>query len=241
MILTFTKRASAERGLSEISWLKSYHSFSFGDYHDFKHMGFGALRVINDDVIAPGAGFGMHGHRDMEIVTIVLSGALAHKDNIGNGTSILPYDVQRMSAGTGIEHSEFNASQTDATRLLQIWVLPEVRGIKPSYEQKKIDVNDVQNKLCLIAARKDGAITIHQDLDLYRTQIDSGKNVPFNIRANRRVWIQVASGEAIVHGHALSEGDALAVVSDADEKAEAVVINLQSKTACDLLIFDQPV
>ncbi len=243
--LIITKRASTERGYVNMGWLQSYHSFSFGEYHDINHMGFGNLRVINDDVIAPSQGFGMHGHRDMEIVTIVLTGALAHKDNIGNGTSILPYDVQRMSAGTGIEHSEFNASDVENTRLLQIWIFPEKRGLKPSYEQKKIEAADMQNKLCLIAAREGGAITIHQNLDLYRTQIDANKTVRFDVKQGRKVWIQVASGNLTIDGHEVQEGDALAVtsqpVSGGQEDFGSVAINLQAKSASDVLIFDQPV
>lgn len=233
-------RPSSSRGLTHIDWLKSYHSFSFGEYHDRNHMGFGNLRVINDDVIAPHEGFGMHDHRDMEIVTIVLAGALAHKDSIGNGTHILPGDVQRMSAGTGIEHSEFNASD-DATRLLQIWIFPETRGLAPSYEQKKINAADMRNKLCLIAARNGGAITIHQNLNLYRTQIDAEKTVAFHLESGRKIWIQVATGNVIVNGQELMEGDALAVISDANTNSGTVVINLQAKSDSDVLIFDQEV
>lgn len=247
--LMIAKRASNERGFTNIDWLKSYHSFSFGNYHDINHMGFGNLRVINDDVIAPAQGFGTHGHRDMEIITVVLSGVLAHKDSIGNGTSILPFDVQRMSAGTGIEHSEFNASKTQSTRLLQIWVFPETRGLKPSYEQQKIEPEELRNKLCLIAARNDGAkrgaITIHQNLDLYRTQIDANKTVRFDMNAGRKVWIQVASGDLTINGHEVSEGDALALmfppVSGGQEDFGSVAINLQAKSDSDVLIFDQPV
>lgn len=249
--LIITKRASKERGYTHIDWLKSYHSFSFGEYHDSNHMGFGNLRVINDDVIAPSQGFGTHGHRDMEIITIVLTGELAHKDSIGNGTSILPYDVQRMSAGTGIEHSEFNASDYEDTRLLQIWVFPEARGLKPSYEQTNIAAEDMKNKLCLIAARNDGqkrgAITIHQDLDLYRTQIDADKTVSFDVKMGRKVWIQIATGTLTIEGHELHEGDALAIVyppvsqsvSGGQEEFGSVAINLQAKSASDVLIFDQ--
>ncbi len=249
--LIITKRASKERGYTNIDWLKSYHSFSFGEYHDSTHMGFGNLRVINDDVIAPSQGFGTHGHRDMEIITIVLTGALAHKDSIGNGTSILPYDVQRMSAGTGIEHSEFNASDVEGTRLLQIWVFPEARGLKPSYEQTKIAAEDMHNKLCLIAARNDGekrgVITIHQNLDLYRTQIDANKVVSFDVKPGRKVWIQIATGTLTIEGHELREGDALAIlyppvsqsVSGGQEEFGSVAINLQAKSASDVLIFDQ--
>lgn len=243
MPLKIIKRPSAERGLTHIDWLKSYHSFSFGDYHDSKHMGFGNLRVINDDVIAPAQGFGMHGHRDMEIVTIVLSGALAHEDSIGNGTSIIPGDVQRMSAGTGIQHSEFNASDNQATRILQIWIFPERKGLQPSYEQKHIAPDAMHNKLCLIAAQnKDdqrGAITIHQNLDLYRTQMDADKTVRFDLRAGRKAWVQVASGNLFVEGHALAEGDALALISGDLNNPSDIAIKLQSKTASDVLIFDQ--
>lgn len=245
--LIITKRASKERGYTHIDWLKSYHSFSFGEYHDSNNMGFGNLRVINDDVIAPSEGFGTHPHRDMEIITIVLTGALAHKDSIGNGTTILPNDVQRMSAGTGIQHSEFNASDVEETRLLQIWVFPETHGLEPSYEQKNIPAEDMKNKLCLIAARnegeKRGAITIHQNLDLYRTQIDADKTVSFDVKPGRKVWAQIATGTLNIEGHEVREGDALAItyppVLGGQEEFGAVAINIQAKSASDVLIFDQ--
>lgn len=225
-------RKAAERGRADFGWLDSRHTFSFGEYYDPGFMGFGPLRVINDDRVAPGGGFGMHGHRDMEIVSYVLDGALAHKDSIGTGSTIRPGDVQRMSAGTGIRHSEFNGSQTEPVRFLQIWLLPEKAGIAPSYEQKTFD--DRNGRLRLVASRdgRDGSVTIHSDADLYAGVLSRGEEAAHAFAPGRIGWVQVARGAVEVNGVRLEEGDGLAI---ADEGA----ITLAAREGeAEALVFD---
>jgi len=202
-------RRANERGRAAFGWLDSRHTFSFGDYYDPKHMGFGALRVINDDRVQPGAGFGTHGHRDMEILSYVLDGALEHKDSLGTGSVIRPGDVQRMSAGTGIQHSEFNPDRTQPVRFLQIWIEPERAGLAPSYEEKHFADGDRRNQLRLVASRdaRDGSLRIHRDADVYAALLDEGKTVSHSLRPNRQAWLQIARGEVELNGQKLAEGD----------------------------------
>src|SRR2546428_10381585 len=203
-------RTSSERGFADHGWLKSFHSFSFADYYDPKHMGFGNLRVINEDRIAPGTGFGTHGHRDMEIISYVLEGALAHKDNMGNGTSIVPGDVQRMSAGKGVQHSEVNHAQ-DVTHFLQIWIEPSVTGIPPSYEQKHFDAASKRRRLRLVASPdgREGSVTIHQDAFVYAALLDGADRAVHSLRPGRRAYLHVARGRLTANRQPLQAGDAL--------------------------------
>jgi redox-sensitive bicupin YhaK (pirin superfamily) len=230
-----TIRRSAERGHFALDWLDSRHSFSFGSYRDPAHMGFGALRVINDDRIAPGGGFATHPHRDMEIVTYVLDGALAHRDSLGNGSIIARGDVQRMSAGTGIEHSEFNASSDTPVHLLQLWIIPEKRGLTPSYEQKTFPEAEKRGRLRLVASRggRDGSVAIHRDVDLYAALLSEGERVRHELKRGRTSWVQVAQGAVSIEGELLREGDGAAVenvagleIIGADGKAEALLFDL---------------
>src|SRR5688572_14509583 len=206
-------RKSAERGRANHGWLDSRHTFSFADYYDPQHMGFRALRVINEDRVQPGQGFGTHAHRDMEIISYVLEGQLAHRDSMGTGSVIRPGDVQRMSAGTGVRHSEMNPSPAEGVHFFQIWILPERQGIEPSYQQKTFDDADRRGRFRLVAARdgRDGAITVHQDVDLYAALFDGGDRVSFPLRAGRHGWIQVTRGEITVNGHVLDAGDGAAI------------------------------
>jgi len=201
-----------ERGHFDLGWLNTYHTFSFDRYYDPSHMGFRALRVINEDRVAPGQGFGTHPHRDMEILTYILEGALEHKDSMGTGSIIHPGEIQRMSAGTGVTHSEFNPSKRDPVHLLQIWILPEAKGITPSYEQHEFDRDDLRGKLRLIAGREpeQGAVKIHQDVRLFATILD-GDIVIHNLATNRYAWIQVARGSIELNGMTLEAGDGAAV------------------------------
>src|SRR6516164_5489613 len=201
-----------ERGHFDHGWLNTYHTFSFDRYYDPQHMGFRALRVINEDRVAPAQGFGTHPHRDMEIVTYILEGALEHKDSMGTGSIIRPGEVQRMSAGTGITHSEFNPSKSEPVHLLQIWILPEARGIKPSYEQKQINRGEMKGKLRLIASREpsDDGVRIHQDVRLYGT-ILNGDAVRHQLEHGRYAWVQIARGSVDVNGAALAAGDGIAI------------------------------
>ena len=205
-------RHSDERGHFDHGWLNTYHTFSFDRYYDSQHMGFRALRVINEDRVAPAQGFGTHPHRDMEIITYILEGALEHKDSMGTGSIIRPGEVQRMSAGTGITHSEFNPSKSEPVHLLQIWILPEARGIKPSYEQKQINRGEMKGKLRLIASREpsDDAVRIHQDVRLYGT-ILNGDAVRHELEHGRYAWVQIARGSVDVNGAALAAGDGIAI------------------------------
>jgi quercetin 2,3-dioxygenase len=228
-----TIRPSGERGRAELGWLDSKHSFSFSDYYDPKHMGFRALRVINEDKVAPGKGFGTHPHRDMEIISYVLEGALEHKDSMGTGSVIRPGDVQRMSAGTGVSHSEFNGSKSDAVHFLQIWILPERANLPPSYEQKNFPASEGKNRLRLIAARdgRDGAVTVHQDVALYAAVLDGGQAVTHPLAAGRHAWVQVARGAVELGGKRLQAGDGAAV---SDESA----LTITAEGPAEVLLFD---
>ncbi|MEJ2367843.1 MAG: pirin family protein [Acidobacteriota bacterium] len=208
-----TLRKGSERGHFNHGWLDTYHTFSFDQYFDPDHMGFRELRVINEDRVAPDRGFPMHPHRDMEIITVVLEGTLAHKDSMGNGSEINPGDVQRMSAGTGVTHSEFNPSKTDPVHLLQIWILPSRTGLKPSYEQKTFPAAKRENRLQLIASPEgaEGSVTIHQDALLHSAVLDSGQKVEYELLPDRHAWVQVADGRLLVNGQPFSAGDGAAV------------------------------
>ncbi len=218
-----TVRKSEARGHANHGWLDSYHTFSFAGYYDPNYMNFRALRVINEDVVSPGKGFGTHGHSDMEIITYVLEGALEHKDSLGTGAVIKPGEVQRMSAGTGIKHSEFNNSQTDPVHLLQIWLLPDTQGLPPSYEQREFPLAEKHGKLRLVAARdaRDGAVKVHQDVDLYAAVLDKGSRVSHALGPNRHAWVQVARGSVLLNGWTLENGDAAAVSHEAEVVIEA--------------------
>ncbi len=230
----FKIRRSRDRGRREFGWLSARHSFSFGSYHDKNWMGYRHLRVLNEDWIQPGKGFGMHPHKDMEIVTYVLEGALRHKDSLGGGGVIKPWQVQRMSAGKGIRHSEFNASKKEPVHLLQIWILPNKRGHKPSYEEKTFLPKARTNKLCLIASPDgaQGSVRIHQDARLHASVLAKGKTIKTALDPKRYVWIQVARGSLQVNGKALQEGDGAALWKEksltlkAIEGAEFVLFDL---------------
>jgi redox-sensitive bicupin YhaK (pirin superfamily) len=233
-------RKSEDRGPTRIGWLDSKHTFSFGHYQDPRHMGFGPLRVINEDKVAPGAGFDTHSHRDMEILSWVVSGALEHKDSLGTGSVIRPGDLQRMTAGTGVAHSEFNASKTEPVHFLQIWIIPERRGLAPGYEQKSFPEAERRGRLRLIGARdgRDGAVTIHQDVDLYAGLLAPGDEVSHEVshevRTGRGAWVQVVRGAVLAGDEALSVGDGLAVttlgrlVLTATADAEVLLFDLAS-------------
>ncbi|MBD2294577.1 pirin family protein [Anabaena sphaerica FACHB-251] len=221
------------RGHSQIDWLDSYHTFSFSHFYDPNRMGFRSLRVINDDRIAPGAGFPTHGHRDMEILTYVLSGAVEHKDSLGTGSVILPGEAQIMSAGTGIMHSEFNPSQTEELHLLQIWMLPDKQGLKPRYDQKTFPMEEKKGKLRLIAAKdgRDGAVTIHQDIDLYASILEHGDVVNYHVPHHRYAWLQIAKGEATLNGKELMAGDGVQITGE--EK-----LKISTNLSAEILLFD---
>jgi redox-sensitive bicupin YhaK (pirin superfamily) len=227
------RRPASERGRANLGWLDSRHTFSFGDYHDPEHMGFRALRVINEDRVQPGRGFGTHGHRDMEILSYVLDGELGHKDNMGTGSVIRPGDVQRMSAGTGVLHSEANPSPSAPVHFLQIWILPERRGLAPGYEQKRFEAAEKQGQLRLVASPdgRDGSITVHQDVDLYASVLRPGEGARLELRPGRHAWIQVARGEVTLNGQALSQGDGAAV-------SEESAIELTGTQDAEVLVFD---
>ncbi|HWV82078.1 MAG TPA: pirin family protein [Hyphomicrobiaceae bacterium] len=226
-------RKSEARGKANFGWLDSKHSFSFGHYHDPAHMGFGPLRVINEDRVAPGSGFPTHPHSNMEILSYVLEGALEHKDSIGTGSVIRPGDVQRMSAGSGVRHSEFNASKTDPVHFLQIWVIPEQEGLAPSYEQKSFGIDEKRGCLRLVGSRdgRDGSVTIHQHVDLYATVLNAGESVGHTIAEGRGVWIQVARGTVSANGTRLKAGDGAAV-------RESGTLTLEGVEAGEVLLFD---
>ncbi|MDX2271547.1 MAG: pirin family protein [Cyanobacteriota bacterium] len=228
-----TLRSRHDRGHLDFGWLNTYHTFSFGSYYDPKHMGFRALRVINDDRVAPGAGFPTHSHRDMEIVTYVLSGSLEHKDSLGNGSIIRPGEIQRMSAGTGIQHSEFNPSPSDPVHLLQIWILPEKEGLAPSYEQKTIDWADQPSQLKLIAAPEGqgGVVTIHQDVALYAGRLAAGEQLDYQLANRRYGWLHVAQGIVRLNGVELREGDAMALIQEGS-------LSISSDVGSEILLFD---
>ena len=226
-------RPAGERGHADHGWLDSWHSFSFAGYHDPRHMGFGALRVINEDRVAAGTGFGTHGHRDMEIVSYVLDGALAHKDSMGNGSVIRPGDVQRMSAGTGVMHSEFNARQDGASHFLQIWIEPERRGIEPGYEERRFEAADKRGRLRLIASPDgaDGSVTIHQQVRLYAALLEGDERARLAIEPGRRAYVHVARGSVSLNGTPLSAGDAAKLVGEA-------AVELDRGIGAEVLVFD---
>jgi redox-sensitive bicupin YhaK (pirin superfamily) len=226
-------RHADERGSVNLGWLDSKHSFSFGHYFDPDHMGFGPLRVINEDRVQPGEGFPTHGHENMEIISYVLDGALEHKDSIGTGSVIRPGDVQRMSAGTGIRHSEYNPSTEHPAHFLQIWIVPDETGIEPGYEQKAFAPADRQGGLKLVAARngRDGALTLHQDVDLYSSLFKDGDDVSLALRDGRRAWVQVARGSVQVNGEALEAGDGAALSNE-------TALRVTAKSDTEVLIFD---
>lgn len=226
-------RAAQDRGYADHGWLRSHHSFSFADYHDPAHMGFGPLRVINDDWIAPAQGFGTHGHRDMEIITYVLEGAIAHEDSMGNASTIRPGNVQRMSAGTGVQHSEFNPSVDEATHLLQIWIEPNRFGVPPGYEEKHFDAAAKRGRLRLIASPdgREGSVRIHQNAFVYAGLFDGAEHARHKVEAGRRVYVHVARGQLSVNGESLRAGDAL--------KLRAVdEIVLENGQDAEVLLFD---
>jgi len=226
-------RPSEERGGGDYGWLNTRHTFSFNTYHDPKFMGFRSLRVINEDRVAPGQGFPTHPHRDMEIITYVLDGAIEHKDSLGTGSVIRPGDGQRMSAGSGIRHSEANPSKTEAAHLLQIWILPDRQGIKPSYEQKAFPTEEKRGKLRLVASPdgKDGSVTINQDAKLYVTLLGPGETVTHHIEPDRHAWIQIAKGSVELNGKVLKQGDGAAV---SNEKQ----LTLKGTEDAEVLLFD---
>jgi quercetin 2,3-dioxygenase len=228
-------RRSNERGHANHGWLDSYHSFSFADYFDSKHVEFGPLRVINEDRVAPGAGFGTHPHRDMEIISYVLSGELAHKDSLGTGSVIRPGDVQRMSAGSGVRHSEFNPSSTERLHFLQIWIKPDVAGIEPSYEEKHFSDEEKQGRLRLIASPdgRDGSVLIHQDASLYVGRFDREQQASLELRPNRRSYVHVVRGEVRANGVALGAGDALKI-------SDAPGVQIDDGRGAEVLVFDLP-
>ena len=227
-----TIRRANERGRSNHGWLDSRHTFSFADYYDRTHMGFGPLRVINEDRVVPGAGFGRHSHRDMEIISYVLEGALAHNDSLGSGSVIRRGEVQRMSAGTGIEHSEFNSSQREPVHFLQIWILPERNGMKPSYEQKSSALDEATG-LVLLASRegRGGGLTVHQDVDVYGARLAAGSGAQHTMRSGRIGWLQIALGEVTLNGFTLTAGDG----AEIDAQAE---LRIEPRTDVELLLFD---
>ena len=227
-------RKASERGHANHGWLDSHHSFSFADYYDPAHMGFGHLRVINDDRVAAGQGFGTHPHRDMEIISYVLDGALAHKDSMGNGSEMHPGDVQRMSAGTGVTHSEFNPSADNPAHFLQIWILPDAPGHEPGYEQKHFPAAEKRGRLRLVASGegRDGSVAMNQDVDLHAGLFDGHEAAGFEVAANRQVWIQVARGRIRLNEEALEAGDGVAVTAPgrlefhAGENAEILLFDM---------------
>jgi redox-sensitive bicupin YhaK (pirin superfamily) len=226
-------RKSSDRGLADHGWLKSWHSFSFADYHDPAHMGFGNLRVINEDRIAPGTGFGNHGHRDMEILSYVLEGALAHRDNIGNGATIVPGELQRMSAGRGVMHSEFNAASDATTHFLQIWILPSRQGIDPGYEQKAFVDADKRGRLRLVASPdgRDGSLTVHADASLHAGLFDGKEQAKLALAPGRLGYVHVARGALQVNGQALAAGDAALLRGESQ-------VELAHGRDADVLVFD---
>lgn len=229
-----TIRPQDQRGVAKFNWLDSRHSFSFGNYYDPEYMGFASLRVINEDKIIPAKGFGTHGHQDMEIITCVLSGELEHRDSMGNSSVIRPGDVQRMSAGTGVRHSEFNASATEAVHLLQIWILPEERGLEPSYEEKNFSSELKPGQLTLLGSRdgRNNSVTIHQDVNLYLGLLNTSDRLTYQIKDNRGIWLQIAKGEIKLNERLLQAGDGAAIT---DETEIAIAGNSPD---AEFLLFD---
>jgi quercetin 2,3-dioxygenase len=228
-----TIRRSDERGHAEHGWLDSRHTFSFADYHDPKHMGFRALRVINEDRVQPGSGFGTHPHRDMEILSYVLEGGLAHKDSMGTGSTIRPGDVQRMSAGTGVTHSEANASATEPVHFLQIWLLPEKKGIAPGYEQKHFSADSRKGRLQLVASPdgRQGSLTVNQDVAVYSGLLGANEQADVELAKGRHAWVQVARGSVKLNGETLRPGDGAAVSAE-------TALHLEGVTDAEVLVFD---
>jgi redox-sensitive bicupin YhaK (pirin superfamily) len=230
-----TLRRARDRGHANHGWLDSFHSFSFADYYDPDHMGFGPLRVINEDRVAPGQGFGTHGHRDMEIISYVLDGSLEHKDSMGNGSVMTWGDVQRMSAGHGVMHSEYNASRTEPVHFLQIWIEPNVRGVAPGYEQLRFEAADKRGRLRLIASPDGagGSVSIHQDARVYAGLFDGQEEGTLSLAARRRAYVHVARGTVTVNGQALAAGDALRIEQEP-------VLTLERGQGAEVLVFDLP-
>ena len=227
-------RPGRERGRADHGWLDSRHSFSFADYYDPRHMGYSALRVINEDRVQPGKGFGTHGHRDMEIISYVLEGSLGHRDSLGNGSTIVPGDVQRMSAGRGVRHSEFNNEPAGVTHFLQIWIEPDVAGIEPSYEQKRFGPDEKRGRLRLIASPDgaQGSVRIHQDARIYAGLFDGAERAELALAPGRKAYVHVARGSLEANGHALAAGDAL--------KTDAGAIRIERGAQAEVLVFDLP-
>jgi quercetin 2,3-dioxygenase len=228
-----TIRKANDRGHANHGWLDSHHTFSFANYYDPAQMGYRSLRVINEDRVAEGRGFGAHPHRDMEIISYVLEGALEHRDSLGNGSIIRPGDVQRMTAGTGVTHSEFNPSEQETAHFLQIWILPEAQGIEPSYEEKHFPAEEKRGQLKLLASRdgRDGSVLVHQDLSLYATLLPAGESLTHAVSRDRYFWIQMARGRAIVNDHVVQAGDGIAL--------EAIdQIDLTGQEDAEILLFD---
>jgi redox-sensitive bicupin YhaK (pirin superfamily) len=228
-------RRADERGYADHGWLRSFHSFSFADYFDPQHVEFGPLRVINEDRVVPGAGFGTHGHRDMEIISYVLEGELAHKDSTGTSSVIRPGDVQRMSAGRGVQHSEFNNSSSQPVHFLQIWIQPNVRGIAPEYEEKRFETEEKRGRLRLIASPEgsDGSVRIHQDARVYAGLFDGNEQASLAVAPGRRIYAHVARGQVTANGETLHAGDALKLT-------DRTALNLQHGTGSEVLVFDLP-
>jgi redox-sensitive bicupin YhaK (pirin superfamily) len=228
-------RKSADRGHANHGWLDSHHTFSFADYHDPAHVQFSVLRVINEDRVTPGEGFPTHGHRDMEIVSYVLEGALEHKDSLGTGSVIRPGDVQRMSAGTGVRHSEFNASKVEPVHFLQIWILPKTNGIAPGYEQKHFAPSDLTGRLRVVASPdgRDGSVTIHQDALLYATKLDGTMNVSHTLASGRRAYLHVARGSVALNSVTLAAGDGARIEQE-------TLLHFSNGRAAEVLVFDLP-
>jgi redox-sensitive bicupin YhaK (pirin superfamily) len=225
-------RPGNERGHARHGWLESYHSFSFADYHDPRHMGFGPLRVINEDRVQPGTGFGTHGHRDMEIISYVLEGSLGHRDSMGTGSTIVPGDVQRMSAGSGVRHSEYNNEKSGVTHFLQIWIEPDVTGVAPSYEQKHFAPGEKRGRLRLIASPDgaEGSVSIHQDARIYAGLFDGAERASLPLAEGRLGYVHVARGRASVNGQTLAAGDAL--------KTDAAAVQIEHGEGAEVLVFD---
>jgi len=226
-------RRAEERGKTQTGWLDSRHTFSFGDYHDAQHMGFSDLRVINEDRVVPGAGFPTHSHRDMDIITYVLEGALAHKDSTGTSSVIRVGDVQRMSAGTGISHSEYNASQAEPVHFLQIWIIPDEAGLPPGYEQRAFSLDEQGGKWTLIAAKdgRDGSVTVHQDVDVWAARFSPGEQLSFPLKQSRNIWTQVARGAVNLNGMLLNAGDGAAI-------SEESTLEIKALDHAEILVFD---
>jgi redox-sensitive bicupin YhaK (pirin superfamily) len=226
-------RKATERGHFNHGWLDTYHTFSFGDYYDPAYMGFRSLRVINDDRVQPGQGFGMHGHRDMEIVTYVLEGALEHRDSLGNGSVLRPGELQHMTAGTGVRHSEFNPSDQESVHLYQIWLLPDRKGLQPGYEQKAFSAAERQDALRVVASPGGEAdsLQIHQDARLYLSTLQRGQSVAHVLKPGRRAWLQVLRGQVTLNGQPFSEGDGAAV-------SEEETLEIKGQDASEVMLFD---